>query len=374
MRRLMGQMDGTDSASSAVPIDARLEVDRLLRLAVGRAASDLHLEPGADGFEVRLRVDGLLETVSRVSAADGRRMVNRLMVGAGLLTYRLDVPQEGRAEHAVGDDLLEIRVSVMPTNHGLRAVVRLPAELIQPRDLDGLDLPAAARAGLEGFARSDSGMLVLCGPAGSGKTTTVYALLEHLVATSPGVSVVALEDPIERDLAGVTQIAVTPFGELTYERALRSMLRQDPQVLAVGEIRDSATASTVAAAALSGHRLVTTLHASTPAGAVLRLREMGLAGYQIAGALRGVMAVRLVRRRDGQGGYRGRAALASFGVVDEALRAAVVDGASGAELEAIFDKQDGYQTLRASGAERVAAGETDAAEVLRVLGSEKDGG
>ncbi len=122
-------------------------------------------------------------------------------------------------------------------------------------------------------------MLILAGPAGSGKTTTIYALLQHIASTSPGLSIVALEDPVERNLPGVTQIEASPFGELTYERALRSILRQDPQVLMLGEIRDAATASIAIQAALSGHRLISTLHAATPAGAIARLLEMGVEPY-----------------------------------------------------------------------------------------------
>src|SRR5207249_6151874 len=136
----------------------------------------------------------------------------------------------------------------------------------------------------ESFAASDAGMLIVTGPAGSGKTTTLYALLQQIVERTPGVSVIALEDPVERDLPGVTQIEVSNFGELTYERALRSILRQDPQVLMLGEIRDSATASLAMQAALSGHRLISTLHASTPAGAIARLLEMGVEPYQLTSA------------------------------------------------------------------------------------------
>ncbi len=142
-------------------------------------------------------------------------------------------------------------------------------------------------------------MLLLTGPAGSGKTTTIYALLEHLVAHSPGLSIMSLEDPVERDIPGVTQIEVSPFGQLTYERVLRSLLRQDPQVLVLGEIRDAITAGLAAQAALSGHRLISTMHAGSPGGAIVRLLEMGLEPYQIASGLFGVVAIRLVRAATG---------------------------------------------------------------------------
>jgi Tfp pilus assembly pilus retraction ATPase PilT len=286
------------------PPDARSLVDDVVREALRRRASDVHLEPTADGYEVRYRVDGILSVANRHEAAVGRSMVARLMVLAHLLTYRLDVPQEGRLTiprdpsvagspppGPAGTDSppaaapLDLRLAVMPTTHGLRAVLRLPAELTQPHRLDALGLPAPVLAGLHKFAAADAGMLLVTGPAGSGKTTTIYALLRHIVDHSPGLSVVALEDPVERDVPGVTQIQVQPFGELTYERTLRSILRQDPQVLMLGEIRDAATASLAVQAALSGHRLVCTLHAATCGGAVARLLEMGIEPYQITSAL-----------------------------------------------------------------------------------------
>src|SRR5204863_417287 len=225
-------------------------------------------------------------------------LVTRLMVMAHLLTYRLDVPQEGRATVVVASSPkpLDLRLSVMPTTHGLRAAVRMPAELIQPHRLSELSLPVSVLAGLQRFVSSDSGMLILTGPAGSGKTTTIYALLQSIAESSPGISIVALEDPVERDIPGVTQIEVTPFGELTYERTLRSILRQDPQVLMLGEIRDGDTASVAVQAALSGHRLVSTLHAATPAGAIARLLEMGVEPYQLTSAIFGIVSQRLLRR------------------------------------------------------------------------------
>lgn len=351
-------------------LDAKSAVALLLRHAVTRRASDLHVEPTATGFALNLRVDGLLQTLRSVDLETGRGYVNRLMVAAKLLTYRRDIPQEGRCVIAVegSPGELELRVSVMPTNHGLRVAVRLPAELLQPRALPELGLPDAVLAGLREYVGADSGMLLLTGPAGSGKTTTIYALLEAIRHAHAGLGVVALEDPIERDLPGVTQIQVTPFGELTYERALRSILRQDPQVLALGEIRDAPTASVAVQAALSGHRLLSTLHAATPAGALVRLLEMGLERYQITAAVWGVVSLRLLRRSDGRGGYAGRLPVASLSRMTPALRDAVIAGRPGNELDAIMDEQPGYIALRRAAAALVEQGHTDAAEVRRVLG------
>ena len=211
-------------------------------------------------------------------------------------------------------------------------------------------------------------MLILTGPAGSGKTTTIYALLQHIAATSAGLSIVALEDPVERDLPGVTQIEVAPFGELTYERTLRSILRQDPQVLMLGEIRDGATASLAVQAALSGHRLVSTLHAASPAGAMARLLEMGVEPYQLTSAIFGAVSQRLLRKKAPDGAYRGRIPVAEFVTMDDALRRAILDRSDAATLEKIYAQQSAYRPMRAAAGDCIRGGLTDEAEVRRVLG------
>jgi type II secretory ATPase GspE/PulE/Tfp pilus assembly ATPase PilB-like protein len=266
----------------------------------------------------------------------------------------------------------------MPTTHGLRAAVRMPGELVQPHNLAELKLPESVVAGLEQFSTSDSGMLLITGPAGSGKTTTIYALLQHIAENSKGLSIVALEDPVERKLGGVTQIEVSPFGELTYERTLRSILRQDPQVLMLGEIRDAATATLAIQAALSGHRLVSTLHAATPAGAIARLVEMGVEPYQITSALFGVVAQRLLRRKSTSGGYAsagpspayaGRIPVAEFVTMDERLRKAILNRDDADALAKIYAAQPRFSPMRAAAGDLMRAGLTDDAEILRVLGS-----
>ena len=332
--------------------DAPAYVDGMLARAVRAGASDVHVEPIAGGVEVRFRVDGVLASVEKLPADVGRSVALRLMVMAQLLTYRLEIPQEGRLHwewpaalrtgpgDAPADAAarlparpLDLRLAVMPVAHGVRAVVRLPAELTQPRELDALGLPPRCLEALQMFARGtgaagttgagDAGMLLVTGPAGSGKTTTIYALLEYIARTTAGISIISLEDPIERLVDGITQIEITPHGQLTYERALKSILRQDPQVLMLGEIRDAATASIAVQAALSGHRLIATLHAGEPATAVARLLEMGVEPYQITSSLYGVLTLRLVRRRHAQA-YKGRVPLAEFGRLDEPATAAVL--------------------------------------------------
>jgi general secretion pathway protein E len=363
----MGNMSAGRSANTVDYPDARPMVDALLQQAIGRGASDIHIEPTAQGYEVRLRIDGLLESASTHDAATGRAMVSRLMVMAQLLTYRLDIPQEGRfpLTTSASPAPLDLRLAVMPTTHGLRAAVRLPAELLHPKSLDQLQLPSGVVQNLKSFAAGDAGMLILTGPAGSGKTTTVYALLQFIAQTSPGISIIALEDPVERDLPGVTQIEVSPFGQLTYERALRSILRQDPQVLMLGEIRDAATATLALQAALSGHRLICTFHASTAAGAIARLIEMGAEPYQITSAVYGIVSQRLLRRTAKQ---RGRVPVAEFVRLDEAARSAILQRDTGQSLQSIFEKQPGFVSIRAAADELVGSGLTDQSEVRRVLG------
>jgi type II secretory ATPase GspE/PulE/Tfp pilus assembly ATPase PilB-like protein len=300
------------------------------------------------------------------------------MVMAGLLTYRMDVPQEGRLTVAKPasevprrpGSPVEARLAIMPTTHGPRAAVRLPTHTAGPATLADLALPPAVDAGLRGFAAADAGLLVVTGPAGSGKTTTLYALLAHIAAVSPGLSLVSLEDPVERDLPGVTQIEVSPFGQLTYEVALRSILRQDPQVLMLGEIRDAATATLAVNAALSGHRLACTFHAATAGGAVARLVEMGVEPYQVTSAVHGIVTQRLLRRTSTDG-YRGRVAVASYAALDGNARAAVLRRDDATTIDAGLRQQPGHITLHQVADQLVAHGVTDAAEVRRVLGSDR---
>jgi general secretion pathway protein E len=356
------------TAEAPILQDVRPLVDSLLTDAIRQTASDVHVEPAADGYELRFRIDGILETSRKLEQTVGRAVVARLMVMAKLLTYRMDVPQEGRISLATTGEnpAVELRLSVMPTIHGMRAAVRMPAEHVQPAILEDLGLPAPVLDGLLAFAAADGGMLILTGPAGSGKTTTMYALLRQIAHLNPGVSIIALEDPVERDVPGVTQIEVAPFGQLTYERALRSILRQDPQVLMLGEVRDAATASLAVQAALSGHRLITALHAGTPAGALTRLIEMGIEPYQLTSSIYGIVAQRLIRRKSTDGlGYRGRVPLAEFVTMDATLRKVVLQRADAIGLTAAYNGQAGYQSLCQVGQNLVRDGITDEAELGR---------
>lgn len=327
-------MDTTQTTVREQAVPEALQ--QVIASAVSSRASDIHWEPTPSGYSLRCRVDGMLLEKQQLDPTGGRAMVNRMMVLAGLLTYRLDVPQEGRFAFtpARGNKPMDLRLAVIPTVHGIRAVLRLPAELLAVLDLEELNLHPHVLQALTRFAASDYGMLICCGPAGSGKTTTLYAMLRHIAQVHPHLSIITLEDPVERVLPGVTQIEVSPFGQLTYQKALRSILRQDPQVLMLGEIRDPETASLAVQAALSGHRMLCTLHAPSPAGAIARLLEMGIEPYQLASALTGVLSLRLVRKSSSGGQYQGRTPAQQWVSMGTSLRQAVLKRSGPDELEA----------------------------------------
>jgi type II secretory ATPase GspE/PulE/Tfp pilus assembly ATPase PilB-like protein len=269
-------------------------VDLLLAEARRRGASDIHLQPTADGLDVRWRIDGVLQPSALLPAAVAPNVVSRLKVLADLLTYRNDVPQEGRIRGLPGE--VEMRLSTFPTLFGEKAVVRLFAGAGRFLRLDDLGLPDEVGAALGRLLAETSGAIVLSGPAGSGKTTTIYACLRELVAATGGRrSISTLEDPIEVAVPGVTQSQVNLAAGFTLETGLRSLLRQDPEVIVVGEIRDRPTAETAFQASLTGHLVLTTFHAGSAAGALGRLADMGIEPYLLRSGVLAVVSQRLLR-------------------------------------------------------------------------------
>ncbi len=290
--RLAEELTKLDPAS---PRYASLAVERLLARAREVGASDLHVQPGAAGLEVRWRVDGVLQPVTTLPARLAPNIVARLKVLAELLTYRTDIPQEGRIRGVPG--ALEMRLSTFPTLHGEKAVVRLFAGSDRFLRLVDLGLPDEVFDTLSAALDETSGGIILSGPAGSGKTTSLYACLRELAARSRGErSLATLEDPIESDVPGVAQSQVNAAAGLTLEDGLRALLRQDPEVIAIGEIRDRSTAEIALQAALTGHLTMTTFHAGSACEVIGRLLDMGLEPYAIRSGLRVVVAQRLVRR------------------------------------------------------------------------------
>lgn len=368
-------------------------IDDLLTRAIAQRASDLHFEPTEQHMLVRFRLDGVLHDIEKLPPSIADNIVARLKVMAGLLTYRIDIPQEGSlpapdVAKAGNDAAMDLRVATFPTIRGERAVVRLLYSGTGVSRLDELGFAADVPISLRRAAEQQSGMILATGPAGAGKSTTLYAIVRHILSATPGRSVVALEDPVEQRVEGLTQIQIAPHGELDYPTAMRSLLRQDPQVLLVGEVRDAHTAGVVVEAALTGHLLLSTMHSGDPAEAVVRLLEMAIPPYQIVSTLTLVCSQRLVRtlcescrkatnrsdepfERVGcdechQTGYRGRTACGQVLELDDAVRSAVLAHSTVAELREIARQQG--PSLADDAVRLVRDGLTDADEARRTIG------
>ncbi len=362
----------------------------ILRGAVTEGASDIHLEPTPSGGIVRFRVDGALREFMPLPMAALLRVVTRIKVLAGLdIADRLR-PQDGRARIRIADRLFDLRVSTVPARDAEKAVVRV----LDPkgfRSLDDLQLPARELARFRSLLASRSGLVLVTGPTGSGKTTTLYAALRELVG--PAVNVTTVEDPVEYELPGITQIQVETKRGVTFPAALRSILRQDPDVILIGEIRDPETAQIAVQAALTGHLVLASLHANDAIAAIARLHDLGVDRTLLADTVRGAVAQRLVRRvcgacavrldhdpaaadsvmvpvgcpRCANTGYRGRAVVLEVATMSAGLAELVVKGEPHRVLGACA-REEGMRTMRETGLERVRAGVTTAGELKRVLG------
>ncbi len=378
-------------------------VATVLREARRHRASDIHLTPAADSLLMQWRIDGVLQTVGRFDRQLGQRLVARTKVMAGLLTYRNDQPQEGRMT-AAGDKSpvggAETRVATFPTLYGERSAIRLFADTSQFQNLADIQLPDAIEQHLRQALLQTAGVILLTGPSGSGKTTTVYACLREILAVAgDSRCVMTIEDPIEQALDGTTQSQVRPSVDFNLGDGLRAMMRQDPDVIMVGEIRDVETAEQVFRAALTGHLVLTTFHAGSCAEAVVRLIELGIDPWLLRSTLRSVVCQRLVREscscdrvsgefnnhqessdnvgakmvqsrcEDCSGtGYRGRFVLAEHLTPDNpSLSAPVLDRADTSTLESIA-KDGGMITLGDGSREVIASGRTTIEEIYRVLG------
>ncbi|NBA98006.1 GspE/PulE family protein [Pseudomonas sp. R5(2019)] len=397
-----------DSLVSELPkIEDLLESDneapviRLINGLFGEAlrlrASDIHIETFESRLAVRLRVDGHLREVLCPPRALSAMLVSRIKVMARLDIAEKRQPQDGRIGLRSGGREVDIRVSTLPSIHGERVVMRVLDKQASLLDLSNLGMPAAVEQRLRACLARPNGIVLNTGPTGSGKTTTLYASLNSLNDGSRNI--LTVEDPVEYAIAGIGQTAINPRAGLTFASSLRAILRQDPDVIMLGEIRDMETAQIAVQASLTGHLVLSTLHTNSAVGAVTRLRDMGVEPFLIASSLKGVMAQRLVRRLchcasarpllaaeqalwpelaglaqsfhpEGcstcQGsGYNGRIGLYEFIELDAGLISLLYDGASEVAMESYLVDQ--RQSLVQMAVERLRRGETSLAEVLRAV-------
>jgi general secretion pathway protein E len=381
--------------------DIPMAVDYLIHQAVQMQSSDIHLVPYRDFTAVRFRVDGILSDMAELGPSLKQPVINRLKVLSQAVTYVHDKPQDGRFDLRVSGHPMDVRIAFMPTLHGERIVMRLLNRAEVDLGLGSLGLTDAQYSSLTNLITRPQGMIILTGPAGSGKTTTIYCSLRTILDRNrKSSSIYTLEDPIEYDLLNINQTQIAEAQGFTFASGLRTMLRQDPDVIMVGEIRDLDTARIAVQAGMTGHLIITTVHAKRAAGAFMRLIEMGVDRDSVASAITAVLAQRLVRvlcarcRRPqaatpGQearlsqrlpGTFFGPAGCADCGMkgyvrrrgvfeileVDEEIRRLVVDRGSPEALHRAA-MQRGMMTIVESGLELARRGETSLDEVIRIL-------
>lgn len=390
-----------DQASEAPVV--RLVV-HVIEEAVKARASDIHIEPFADTLVLRYRIDGVLHNRPPPPLSLARAMVSRIKILAGMDIAERRLPQDGRIRHRLGARSIDLRVSTLPTVHGESVVIRVLDGSVGAKDLPALGLSSGDETALRRMMASPHGLVLVTGPTGSGKTTSLYAALRLIDAQTR--KVLTVEDPVEYQMARVNQVQVHPAIGLGFAAVLRSMLRQNPDVILVGEMRDAETADIAVQAALTGHLVLSTLHTNSAVGAVTRLIEMGVEPFLIASTLRGVVGQRLVRLlcprckqpepadaaalaalhdagllpsgtsastlmapvgcdHCGGTGYSGRAGIFETLRLDDAMRKLVVARAASGAIEAAAQTA-GMRTMRQDGLSRVLAGLTSFAEVARV--------
>ena len=371
----------------------------ILGQAVGEGASDVHFESGEDDMRVRFRVDGVLREAAHVPKRMVNAVISRVKIMSDLNIAEKRVPQDGRVSVTVDDRRVDLRITTLPTQRGEGATIRILDKDNAQRSLDELGMDGDARQRFQNSFQQAYGAVLVTGPTGSGKSTTLYAALQELNQVEKNI--ITIEDPVEYRLPGVNQINVNRKAGLDFATGLRSMLRADPDIVMVGEIRDGETARIAIEAALTGHMMLSTLHTNDAPGAITRLTKMGIEAFLIASAVDCVVAQRLARKlcshckrrivipqqalseadlpgaveieayeplgcaRCNQSGYRGRVGLYSVMQLSERIKEMAVAGSPEAEIGAVA-REEGMCTLREDGLGKVRAGLTSLEEVLRV--------
>ena len=393
-------LTAADAASDSEPQrggdDVMRLVDGLLAEGIRAGASDVHVEPEEQEIVVRHRVDGVLRDVRTLPRSVASALASRVKILSGLNIADRLRPQDGRTRVAVGGRPLDLRVSTLPAAHGEKIVIRILDATGSERSLDAMGFSAAEHARVGRLLEAREGLILVTGPTGSGKTTTLYAALRAI--KERGVNIVTVEDPIEYRIPGIVQVQVRERSGLTFAAALRSIMRQDPDVILIGEIRDRETAEIAIQASLTGHLVLSTLHTNDAASAATRLADMGVPPVKVATALKGVVAQRLLRRacaacavpaplgpraarfgapddamapvargcaECGGSGYRGRLAVVEVLLATPEVERAIASGVA-AEGVATAARQDGMASLWESGMARVLEGVTTVDELLRV--------
>lgn len=394
-----GQEENDDTVKDAPIVKL---VNQIIESAVRKRASDVHIEPMEDKLRIRFRVDGVLQEEMVHSASLHAALTARIKIISGMDISEKRRPQDGRATAIVDRQEYDIRVSLLPTVYGEKCVMRMTQKKALTRDKRELGFPPSELAKFEKILSHPNGIILVTGPTGSGKSTTLYTALSEL--NTEGVNIITVEDPVEADVPGTNQVQVNEKAGLTFASALRSILRQDPDIIMIGEIRDQETAEIAVKAAITGHLVVSTLHTNSSASTITRLADMGVENYMIADSVVGIIAQRLVRRlcpecssekiadaidlevlgkagvtepvkirqankRDclncGGSGYRGRIGVYEIMPITNALKLEIARGANADEIEKKA-LEEGMKTLRMGAAEYVLQGITTVEEVKRI--------
>jgi len=357
-------------------------INALLTQALREGASDIHIEPFEQISIVRFRIDGSLRDVVRPRKAIHAALISRIKIMAQLDIAEKRLPQDGRITLRIGGKAVDVRVSTLPTGHGERAVMRLLDKESGKLDLQHLGMSQDVLSQFDKLIAQPHGIVLVTGPTGSGKTTTLYAALSRL--NTSNTNILTVEDPIEYELNGVGQTQVNSRIDMTFAKALRAILRQDPDIIMIGEIRDLETAQIAVQASLTGHLVLATLHTNDSAAAITRLLDMGIEPFLLSSSLLGVVAQRLVRKlcshckhqeetnwnasgcdKCGHTGYQGRVGVYELLLATEQIRAQIHNLASEADIRATA-QQDGMRTMREDAERWLTEGTTTHAEVLRV--------